>query len=43
MIDKLIEFGICLVVMVAWATVLGFAGAAVFRFANWVAGIIDRR
>jgi len=42
MTDHLIEFGICLLVMIVWAAVLGFAGVLVLRFANWIAGLIHR-
>jgi len=43
MTEKLIEFAILFVVMTAWAFVLGVTGALVLRFANWVAGLIDRK
>jgi hypothetical protein len=43
MIGNLIEFTILLAVLVVWATVLGLAGMAVLRLANWIAGLIDRR
>jgi len=42
MTDHLIEFGICLLVMIVWAAVLGCAAALVLRFANWIAGLIHR-